>query len=376
MLGGPHAHLFPEETIQLNGVDFVVLGEGERTFKSLLDHIEEPTELRNVPGLVFRNGQETIRTGTPLPIEDLDSLPFPARHLTQIHKYRSLLALRDPVTSLFTSRGCPFKCAFCDKPHLGRRFRARSARNVVDEIEQCVRMGINDFLIYDDTFTVYKGRVLEICDEIQKRRLDVGFHVRTRVDCVDEEMLKRLKRAGCRGIHYGVEAGTEKVLRALNKGITLERIRATFELTRRHRIPTLAYFMIGNPSETLEDIRSTFEFMKRLNPDYVHLTILCPFPGTQCYKDALEKGIISYDCWKEFAAHPSPEFVPPHWGELFSYAQLEALVTKGYRDFYLRPSYIWRRLAKVKSANELLKKAKGAFKVMRLGRTRRLGNQL
>ncbi|MFC1462521.1 B12-binding domain-containing radical SAM protein [Verrucomicrobiota bacterium] len=364
VLGGPHVFLYPEETIRLPGVDFLVVGEGEESFRELLDAIGDKQRLRGIPGLVFRDGGEVVQTGTRPLIEDLDSLPHPARHLVPYRDYSSILAKRDPATTLFTSRGCPFKCTFCSRPHLGKRFRYRSAANVVDEMETCVQMGIQEFLVYDDTFTVKRDRVMAICDEITARKLDVGFDVRARVDTVDDEMLGALKRAGCQGVHYGIEAGTEKILKVLNKGISIERAQEVFKLTRKHGIPVLAYFMIGAPTETEEDILATFDVMARLDPDYVHLTVLIPFPGTQIYGRALDGGLYGGDVWREFAAHPDESFELPHWSETFSREQLDSLAVRGYRQFYLRPTYVMRQIGKLRTLAEFKKKLKAGLHVL------------
>ncbi len=365
VFGGPHVHLFPKETIAFQEVDCLVLGEGERSFAELLDKMDKPSALKKIPGLVFREKNKIIHTGNPKSIEDLDSLPFPARRLTPYKKYNSLLAARNPMTTMFTSRGCPFKCAFCDRPHLGRRFRSRSPANVVREIEQCLGMDIHDFLIYDDTFTVIRQRVIDICDMIINRRLDISFDIRSRVDTVDEDMLDRLARAGCRGIHYGVEAGTEKVLKILNKGIDIDRVTRVFKATNKRNIPVLAYFMIGNPGETLQDVKQTFRVMKKLNPDYVHLTMLTPFPGTEIYAMALEQGIISHDVWKEYAANPTIDFQPPFWSEYFSLHELRELTKNGYRQFYLRPGHVARQIAGIRSMAEFKKKARAAMTIIK-----------
>ncbi len=363
VLGGPHVHLFPDETINLENVDYLVLGEGEETFKKLLDGIDDLAKLRKIPGLVFKDNGIIINTGIRPAIKNLDAIPFPARQLVPYKKYTSLLAKKDIATTIFTSRGCPFKCSFCDRPHLGKIFRARSAINVVDELEECTKMGIHEFLFYDDTFTVNRKRVLDICNEIIKRNLDIGWDIRTRVDTINEEIIQHLKKAGCQGIHYGIEAGTEKILKVLNKGITIEKAKNVFDLTRKYKIPILAYFMIGSPSETKDDIYSTFKVIKMLNPDFVHITILTPFPGTKIYFKGLEKGIIKKDYWKEFAENPTPDFIPPHWGEIFTREELNELLIEGYHKYYIRPSYIFKSILKVRSISEFRKKAFAGMKV-------------
>jgi len=367
VLGGPHVHLFPNESIKLPGVDVLVLGEGEETFKELLDHFGKKSQLRDIPGLVFKDGDETVNTGIRPPIEDLDRLPFPARDLVPYEKYSSLLAKGNRVTTIFTSRGCPFKCAFCDRPHLGHRFRARSAENVVDELEACLKMGIREFLFYDDTFTVNKQRAISICEKIVDKKWDIGWDIRTRVDTVNEEVIRALAEAGCQGIHYGIEAGTAKVLEVLQKGVSLSHAAETFATTRKYGIPILAYFMIGSPSETRQDIQETFRIMRSLKPDYVHLTILTPFPGTRIYADALRSGIIERDVWQEFAENPQPDFTPPHWGGIFTREELNELLTEGYRTFYLRPGYILKRLTRLRSLSELKRKASAGFNVLKMG---------
>jgi radical SAM superfamily enzyme YgiQ (UPF0313 family) len=193
--------------------------------------------------------------------------------------------------------------------------------------------------------------------------LNIAWDIRTRVDTVDENIIKHLKMANCRGIHYGIEAGAEKVLKALNKGITIKQAKQVFDLTEKYKIPILAYFMIGNPTETLDDIHTTFEVMKYLNPDYAHITIFTPFPGTKIYFDGLEKGVIKNDFWREFAKNPTPEFIPPHWNEFFTKEELNELLIRGYKFFYVRLSYILKRLTMLKSFAEFKKKAKVGIKV-------------
>lgn len=373
VLGGPHVNIYARETVNIKGVDFVVLGEGEKIFAKLIDNIDDFKKLKDIKGLVYKNKDGTIvHTGLPdlISENELNKLPFPKRELTPYKKYTSILAKRTPITTLFTSRGCPYKCSFCNRPHLGNRFRAMNATRVVQEIEECLALGINEFLVYDDTFTVRRDRVKKICDLIIKKDLDIGFDIRARVDTLDEELLQLLKKAGCRGIHYGIEAGTEKILKVLRKGITLQKAKETFELTKKHKIQILAYFMIGSPEETTEDIFETFRISKWLKPDFVHMTILTPFPATDIYIQGLSKGVFKNDVWKEFAENPDENFEPPFWEENFTRQELEKLLIKGYKIFYTRPSYIIKNLFKISSFGEFKRKIKAGLKVIFMRKTK------
>lgn len=364
VLGGPHVHIFPKESASLPGVDFVFTGEADFTFRDFVEKVANDQIVTDIPGLGYRKGADIILNPPPAPIEDLDDLPIPDRRLLPYKKYDSVLGVRSPVTTMFTSRGCPYRCLFCDRPHLGKNFRARSAKSVIEEFQICCDLGIGEILVYDDTFTVDRQRVMDICQGIIDRKLDIYWDIRARVNTVDKKMLKLLKKAGCRRIHYGVEAGTEKILKILRKDITLDQARRAFSLTKKVGIETLAYFMIGSPSEKKEDIEKTINFARKLDPDFVHITITTPFPGTPLYALALEKGLYDHDLWRDFAADPREDFVPPIWDEYLCETELQALIIKAYQSFYLRPSYILKRLRRLGSWDEARKKIKAGLRVL------------
>jgi radical SAM superfamily enzyme YgiQ (UPF0313 family) len=366
VIGGTHVHLFPEETIGLAGVDFAIMGEAEFSLADFLHRIQEnPPGLEKVAGLVFRRDDGTVSLNAPAPVNDLDEIPFPQRDLLNIRHYSSLLSRGTLCTTIISSRGCPFKCAFCDRPlsPVTSHFRARSAKNVVDELETCLELGVRDFLFYDDTFTVNRKRVLAVCEEVLSRGLKIRWDIRTRVDLVDEEMLRLLKRAGCVAIHYGVEAGNDKILGVIKKGFTVRKVRETFRLTKKVGIETLAYFMIGLPSEGPSDIQDTFDLARELRPDYAHFTIFSPYPGTELYRRGLENGVIKSDIWREFARQPRPGFRIPVWEENFSREELYEMIVKFYKRFYLRPAYFAARLLRVRSGGELMRKARAGLSV-------------
>ena len=363
VLGGPHVHIYPEETIRLPEVDFLVLGEGELPFVKLLQNIENYESLRGVKGIVFEHQGEIINTGPREFIEELDSLPFPARHLTHINKYGSLLAKGNLVTTMITSRGCPYKCLFCHRPHLGKKFRARSAVDVVDEMEQCVDIGIREILVYDDTFTIDRQRVMDICRLVLERGLNITWDIRTRVDMIDGPMLRELKESGCERIHYGVESANPEILKVLRKGITLPQVESAFNLTREVGISTLAYFMLGSPTETRQQIMNTIDYAKRLKPDYCHFAVTTPYPATPLYEMGLKEGMFD-DYWREFAANPSKDFTPRFWEENLDKDELTQLLDYAYRSFYVRPEYVLRQMRKVRSFSEFMRKAKAALRVL------------
>jgi len=365
ILGGPHAHLFPQETIKLKNVDFLIKGEGEVSFFYLLEALEGRGQLKDIKGLVYQKEGEIIDNPVGDFIENLDELPFPDRKLLPIKKYHSILGGSRVVTTMFTSRGCPYHCAFCDRPHLGKKFRARSAKNIVNEMEECLKLGIEEILIYDDTFTVNRKRVFDICDEIIKRDLKLVWDIRARVDTVDEKMLRKLKQAGCQRIHFGIEAGTEKILKVLNKGLHLNQIEEIFRLAKKIGFKTLAYFMIGAPTETREDVLETIKFAKKINPDYAHIAILTPYPATKIYEQALEEGVIKNDYWREFARRPEQGVTTQYWEKELSREELLYFLKKFHKDFYWQPSYIFKELLKINSLGDFKKKIKIAFKILK-----------
>ncbi|MBU2473112.1 B12-binding domain-containing radical SAM protein, partial [Patescibacteria group bacterium] len=365
VLGGPHVHLFPKETINLDNIDFIIKGEGELPFFNLLEALEKQKELSNINGLVYKKNGQVINNPVGDFIDNLDEIPFPDRELLPIEKYNSLLGCNRIVTTMFTSRGCPFQCSFCDRPHLGKKFRARSAQNVVDEMEECLKLGIEEILVYDDTFTVDRQRVFDICDEIIKRGLKFIWDIRARVDTVDKKVLEKLKQAGCQRIHFGVEAGTEKILKVLNKGIHLEQIERAFDLAKKTDIETLAYFMIGAPTETKEDINKTIEFAKKIKPDYAHITILTPYPATEIYRQALAQGVIKNDYWQEFACCPEKGVITQYWEKELNKEGLFKLLDKFYKEFYRRPTYILKELLKINSFADLRRKFSAGLKILK-----------
>jgi len=365
VLGGPHVHIFPNETIGQPGVDFLVQGEGEIAFLELLNNIDNVDAFGTEQGLVFERDGEIINNGIAPLQQDLDKLGFPARHLIDVTKYTSLLGKQDMVTTMFTSRGCPFRCTFCDRPFspVISGFRARSAVHVVEEIEQCIAMGISEAIIYDDTFTVRKDRVFELCEEILARNINFTWNVRAHVNTVTPDMLKLMRRAGCNRIHYGVEAGNDRMLKEIKKNTKVSQIKEAVEWAKEAGMEVLTYFIIGQQTETRKDIEDTIALAKSLKPNFVHFTIFCPYPATEIYELGLAEGIIKEDVWRKFAENPVEGFELPFWEENFTREKLLEMLVKCYKGFYLRPAYILKNVARIRSVGEFRRKMKAGMSV-------------
>ncbi len=367
VLGGPHVHLYPNETLSRPEVDFLIQGEGEIAFAELLDKLHQPELWPDIKGLVYLDGDgKMIDNGIAPSTKDLDNLGFPARHKVDVKLYTSLLGRDDVITTMFTSRGCPYRCTFCDRPYspVISGFRWRSARHVADEMEECVRLGINEAFIYDDTFTVRKDRVLELCNEIGKRKIKFRWDVRAHVNTIEPGLLRAMAAAGCDRIHYGVESGNDRMLKVIKKNSTVERIKNAFRWTQEAGMETLAYFIIGQQTETRADIEDSIRLARELNPNYVHFTIFCPYPGTEIYFKGLEQGIIKEDVWRKFAEDPKPGYELPVWEENFTRQELREMLVKCYKGFYLRPGYVLRNLSRIRSTGELKRKMKAGLSVL------------
>jgi radical SAM superfamily enzyme YgiQ (UPF0313 family) len=366
VIGGVHATMYPLETVNNDCVDFVVNGEGELVFAGLINNINNREKLKHIKGLAFKDHGKIVDNGRSEVIRDLDALPFPARDLTPINKYFSVLAKRSPLTTMVSSKGCPNQCSFCDRPQLENRFRPRSPKSVVDEMEECIDMGISEFSLYDDTFTINKKRAIDICDEIIKRKLDIGWDARARVNTVDEELLKRMKKAGCDRLYIGVESGVPEILKIIKKNITLDQVKKAFKLTKKIKIESLAYIMIGLPTETREQILETIEFTKRLDADYVSFSIFTPMPCTEAYDNCLKRGIFKEDYWNKFAENPSTDFKPRLYEENMTEEELNELLKYAYRSYYLNPKFLMKRILNIRTLEQLKTQFRAGLSMFKL----------
>ena len=296
-------------------------------------------------------------------VRDLDELPFPAYDLLSIDKYYSPQTSQKPFVSMMTSRGCPYRCIFCDAHAVfERKYRFQSPERTVEEIKYLVKdFKIRELLIKDSEFTINKERVYKLCELLSKNKLNVRWSCNVRVDSLDEKLVQAMKNAGCRLMQFGVESGDQAILDKLKKRITIDEIRRAFKLAHAAGIRTQANFMFGHPGETREAAFKTIEMGKNLNPDYAAFNFMIPFPGTELYSQATENNwfLDGSDPW-DFRI----DKCVMNASEM-STEELEQMQKLAYRSFYFRPAYMMKRFLTV-SAHEWKMNLKGVSKILKL----------
>jgi len=344
-LGGYHATFMPNQILRQNDfVDIIVRNEGEYTTLDVVNAIENEKPLKDIDGINYRDGNILIETPQRPPIENLDSLPFPARHLLPMDDYM-LFGRKQRLATMICSRGCPMNCSFCASSAMhGRRARFRSPENAVDELEQIVddyRVKMIGFM--DDTFTLYPNWVNKFCELIAKRDVDVMWGCTARVDRMGKQLLNRMKEAGCRTLLLGVESGNQGILNNVQKGTTVDQARQTFKLARDIGIHTIASMTVGMPGETKFTADETMNFTRRINPDYAIFSLATPYPGTKFFDLAEKMGLIKVKDWTHFNL-----IMPVLETTEFSLDELRAMQTKAFKDFYMRPGYVLKQFKKDK----------------------------
>ena len=298
VIGGAHSNALPTYPLKYDCFDMSIYGEGERTVVELWDIIEREKSYEDVKGIVFKENNEIIINPKRELIENLDELPFPARHLFPMDKYTGEFGLYvSPIYPVGTSRGCPFSCAFCSNNVIfGKRYRSRSPRDIVNEIELLItEYGAKGIYFREDIFTLNKKRVIEICNEIKERRLDFKWVCESRVDTINEDMLRSMKNAGCELIWFGVESGSQKILDRIHKQITIAQSRDAFKLCKKIKLRAGASFLIGVPGEKIEDIYRTIDFAKELKPEFAWFNIFTGYPISPLYEYVVKSRLYEKD---------------------------------------------------------------------------------
>ncbi len=335
-IGEPLNYLDREIIQQTPGLDLILRGETE----GYLADFANDRAWDRLPSVTFMQGSEIVQTNTPLPPVDLDTLPFPARHLIDNDRYRSP-ETRNKLTTVVTSLGCPYQCIYCSVPALtGTRVRFRSPEGIVNELSECVeRFGIHEFLFHADTFTLNKRWTIELCQRIVEQNLTIRWGCNSRVDTIDDERLTWMKKAGCWVIGFGVESGSDNHLERMKKGATADRAQEAIRLCRQHGIRSHAFFVFGFPWDTEESLRELAAYARELDSDFFDFNVVFPLPGTEL-DDILEmKNLVV----RERLRHGGYA-VGAVSTETLSAQDLERWRKKVLWRMYLRPRYILRTL--------------------------------
>jgi anaerobic magnesium-protoporphyrin IX monomethyl ester cyclase len=342
--GGPHPTFMYKEALE-NGIDIVVMGEGEYTTRELIGVLEDKglnTEaLLKVKGIAFKDKEGRIRVTPPRPyIVNLDELPWPARHLLPMEKY-TLLGKPIRVAHVMASRGCPYGCAYCSTSYFwGRRIRFRSAKNVADEVEYLYNKYKVRYVVFaDDELVINKKFVREYIKEMKERGLELPFACGARVDHVNKEFMKFLYDNGCVILYFGVESASQETLDKIGKKIKVEQAVRVFQWKKELGGAAMGSFILGFPWETIDDMKRTVDFAIKLDPDYAQFTALTPYPGTPMYYYALKHNLIEDWNWE-------------HWttvravmrGFHFTREDLARMIKYAYRKFFIRGSFLWRQI--------------------------------
>jgi radical SAM superfamily enzyme YgiQ (UPF0313 family) len=359
VMGNMHASLFSDEILSRNYADFIIHREGEVTMVELLNALEKKMCITDVQGVSFKKGNTIINNRLRPHIEALDNLPFPEWNLLPMDKYST-----DPRTEvkkgftemqLLATRGCPNQCTFCSsrtERSMGSKYRMRSPKSVVDEmIYMHTKFGSEVFSFMDLAFPLVKRHATDLCNEMITRGVANKFKWVTecRVRPLDEELLSLMKHAGCVRVCFGIESGSNKILKLLKKNFTTEDVRKAVLMAHKAGLEIDGMFMIGLPEETEETIKQTIDFAIELNLRYAIFNIFVPYPGCELWDILKKQEKISFKSWSEFTSYPTysggePVYVP----EGLTKKKLMKLQTEAMKRFYLRPGFILHELKNIK----------------------------
>ena len=356
--GGPHVTFLPEQTLEDTTIDYCVLGEGEETLLELVQRLDgdlNNRDLSDVAGLAYRSSDgEIIVTSERLTVKDIDSIPFPAIHLLpSLGKYELYLLhhKRLPYMTVASSRGCPYKCVFCETPS-GKTVRAHSPEYVVDYLGHLSKdYGVKEAFFVDDTFTLNEKRVLTICDLMLKKNLDLTWSGTAHANVKNMDMFKVMRKAGCWIVALGAETGNQKIIDTLDKGTTLENIRATAKGITDAGLKLKTFFVLGNPGDTIETIDETIQFAKLLKGHFPVFSLMTPYPGAPLWKTAEQYGTFDRSGFdKLLLATSDPVFVP--YG--LTQKDLISKQKEAFRTNYFSVGMVLRHLQKTESLHDFM----------------------
>lgn len=362
ILGGYNLRVYPHESLMNDVADFGCVNSALVTLPRLFEEMEGQRRFDDVPGLIYKSDSgKIIQTPSVSPEELFKDYPMPWRESLPNDLYEEFPTERKNFTVMVTSKGCPKKCTFCEAG--GQAHNARTVKQVVDEMQYCYdKLGIREIDIFDYEFPLNQKRTRAICREIKNRGLDILWACRSRIDSVNEDILREMASAGCGRIYYGIESGVQWVLDEVNKGISLRQIEETIRMTKYFGIRPLGFFLTGTPGETKQTLYETIKFAKKLDLDYVQFSKLTAKPLTGLWRDLVKN--TGYDYWKEYILGNVVEAALPRpWTEL-SNEEVDRLTKWAYVRYHARFGFLFRHTLKVRSFEEFKRKVKGFLEMV------------
>lgn len=341
ILFGHYATNFPKETLNHSKVDYIILGEPDLVYSDLYDALEGKTKISDVEGIAYLKSGEFTQQGLGNRIPNPNDLPIPTYDLLPKNKYYEPL-LSSPFGMIQSARGCPYQCNFCVKSY-GTQLTTLSPERIIEEIKVWKDLfNVRSIRFIDDTFTINRKRVIELCKQMLESKLDVEWACLSRTDNIDEEILGWMKKAGCKRIYFGMESGSERMLSIYKKNFTLEQSKEAFTLCRKHNIESAAFFMSGHPDETEADFEETVKFAVNSDLNFASFNPLTPYPGTAMFNEMRNQ--------LDFSIYPYNN----EWKDKSIYNDFDRRKKIFYKSFYFRPGYFYMNAkALLKNLNEI-----------------------
>ena len=368
VIGGVHVTSLPEASLREGCFDAGILGEGEYSFLELVNKYGEDgrVRFREIPGLAYKAGAEVAINERRAFIRDLDELPFPARHLLPpltTYRPRTASYRRLPIGVLMSSRGCPYRCSFCDRSVFGTKYRMRSIDNTLNEMEELInKYGAREIRFFDDTITIYKDRVFELVDKMKERKIDVPWTAQSRTDAITPEIVRKLKEGGCWQLLIGIESGDDRILKIMNKGTTVAQNIRAVEIMKKYKMGIRADFLVGVPGETRESLNKSLEFALQHDLDYVYFNKFVPFPGIEL-THALEAQGYEFGFLTKGSSILDIQSDNIYIPDTLLESEYRDFLRTVHKKFYLRPSYLLKRLCSIRTLDQLWGHLKGFFAI-------------
>lgn len=368
VLGGPHCEMFPEYAANMDNVDAIVIGDGEQAFLELAQRVDQGSRsFENIAGVWWRDSEgELVKNKEQKRANDLNWQIWPDRRRSDYKSYYTPGTRQPMVTTAITSRGCPHSCPFCLT--YKKQYKIRNVDNILDEIEDCISMGITEVHFVDDLFSPNSQWILRFCDAVERRGLKFNWGYKTTIAGTTREQLRRCAETGCTKVHFGVESANNEGLDSLGKHCDTDDVHRVFRWCREEGVRSVAYIMLAAPHErSMEDALQNIDEMLKLDADYAAFAVYSPYPNTESFEEGAKLGLFPADCWDRLMEDPLCGVdVPVAWTEHLTNDQILELLKIAHRKFYFRPKFIARQVLNLKTTTEFKRLASGALSLVKM----------